>query len=95
MGEAAGRTELKQDSRLAERLFYNWGDPRTWKAHPHPLSTHRLVGFLFCFFFFYLCWVFFLFLYFFLVFVFCFISFFILSFLFVFFRNLSFRFARR
>lgn len=47
MGEAAGRTELKQDSRLAERLFYNWGDPRTWKAHPHPLSTHRLVGFLF------------------------------------------------
>jgi hypothetical protein len=95
MGEAAGRTELKQDSRLAERLFYNWGDPRTWKAHPHPLSTHRLVGFLFSVCLFDWGWVFCLFLDFFLVFVFCFISFFILSFLFVFFRNLSFRFARR
>lgn len=62
MGEAAGRTELKQDSRLAERLFYNWGDPRTWKAHPHPLSTHRLVGFLFSVCLFDWGWVFCLFL---------------------------------
>lgn len=80
-GEAARRTELKSRTLVSLSGSSKTGETlEPGKPAPTCLSTHRLVGFLF-----FVCLiVFFLFLFLFCLFLFVF-----------FFRNLSFRFARR